>query len=248
MATFPAKFLVPEDGQQTALLVSPAEEDHETLEHVFDLHGWSLQVVSCLDSAAALLGENSVSVVITERDLPGGSWRDVLRTITALPRPPLVIVISQMVDDYLWAEALNLGVHDVLAKPLVHAEVVRVLASAWIQANPEGTSALLKTAVKERRTSQRYKAPRSEERERMEQELLAEIRVAGEVYLEAAEEYARISREYRETLDHSDGSFALHEAARNEQIAFEKYNEVLDSLTQLILRGRPAVSLTDTES
>ena len=108
-----------------------------------------------------------------------------------------------------------------------------------VQANPDGTAPLLKTTVKERRTSQRYyKAPRSDERKRMEQELLAQIRAAGEVYLEAVEEYARISREYRETPDHSDGAFALHEAARNEQIAFEKYSGALDSLTRLILRSR----------
>jgi DNA-binding NtrC family response regulator len=130
---FPAKLPVPEDGQQTALLISPAEEDHETLQHLFQHHGWSLQVVECLDSAMAALYENPVFLVITERDLPGGNWKDVLRTITGLPRPPLVIVISQLADDYLWAEALNLGVYDVLAKPLVQAEVARVLTSAWIK-------------------------------------------------------------------------------------------------------------------
>ena len=30
---------------------------------------------------------------------------------------PLVIVASHLADDQLWAEALNLGAHDVLAKP-----------------------------------------------------------------------------------------------------------------------------------
>jgi hypothetical protein len=84
-------------------------------------------------------------------------------------------------------------------------------------------------------------APQSDERERMEQELLAQIRAAGEAYLEAAEEYARVSREYRKTLDQSDGAVVLHKAATNEQLAFEKYNEALDALTQLILQSRPAV-------
>jgi hypothetical protein len=35
-------------------------------------------------------------------------------------------VISRLADEYLWAEVLNLGGHDVLAKPLRQAEVLWV--------------------------------------------------------------------------------------------------------------------------
>ena len=47
-----------------------------------------------------------------------------------MPAPPLLIVISQLADEHLWAEALNLGVYDVLAKPLDDIEIVRVLSLA----------------------------------------------------------------------------------------------------------------------
>jgi hypothetical protein len=90
--------------------------------------------------------------------------------------------------------------------------------------------------------------PRSDERERMEQALLAQIRAAGEVYLTAAADYARVCREYRDMRDHPDGALALHKAATNERIAFEKYNEALEALTKLILQGRPPVSPGDAES
>jgi hypothetical protein len=90
-------------------------------------------------------------------------------------------------------------------------------------------------------------APRSDERERMEEELLAQIRAAGEVYLAAVAEYARISREYCEMLDHPDVALALHEAANREVIAFENYSAALDTLTRLILQNRrPSVSPNDT--
>jgi hypothetical protein len=88
----------------------------------------------------------------------------------------------------------------------------------------------------------------SDGRDRVEQELLAQIRAAGEVYLEAAEEYARISRKYRKTVGDPDSAVALRKAATNEQIAFEKYNGALDSLTKLILRSCPAVSVNDAEN
>lgn len=91
-------------------------------------------------------------------------------------------------------------------------------------------------------------APRSDERERREQELIEQIRMAGEVYLVAAEEYARISKEYRNLLDHPDRTMALRKAATNERIAFERYSQALDALNQSILEGRPPVWANRTES
>jgi hypothetical protein len=73
-----------------------------------------------------LLKENAVSVVIAERDLARANWKDVLKAIHGLREPPLLIVISRLADDGIWAEALNIGVYDVLAKPLDRGEVVRV--------------------------------------------------------------------------------------------------------------------------
>ena len=49
----------------------------------------------------------------------------------SLPDPPVLIVTSRLADEYLWAEALNLGAYDVLVKPFDASEAVRVLDSAW---------------------------------------------------------------------------------------------------------------------
>jgi DNA-binding NtrC family response regulator len=122
-----------EAGEPVALLISPVEEDHNTLQQLFKQHGWNLHATESLDSALAFLREKAVSVVITERDLEVRNWKDVLKAMHGLRKPPLIIIISRLADNTLWAEALNLGVYDVLAKPLVQAEVVRVLTSAWIQ-------------------------------------------------------------------------------------------------------------------
>jgi DNA-binding NtrC family response regulator len=84
-------------------------------------------------SASALLNEGTTSVVITERHFPVGDWKDVLEVIHHLPKAPLLIVISRAADNYLWAEALNLGAYDVLATPLDQIEATRVLTSAWIR-------------------------------------------------------------------------------------------------------------------
>ena len=54
-----------------------------------------------------------------------------MENILVLPDPPVLIVTSRLADEYLWAEALNLGAYDVLAKPFDASEVIRVLYSAW---------------------------------------------------------------------------------------------------------------------
>lgn len=43
-----------------------------------------------------------------------------------------MIVTSELANESLWAEALNFGAHDVLAKPLNAGEAVRVLGWAWL--------------------------------------------------------------------------------------------------------------------
>ena len=124
---------VPAEGQESALLISPDEEDHTVLNELFQHNSWTLRRASSVNSASTLLNEGATSVVITERHFPVGDWKDVLEVIHHLPKAPLLIVISRGADNYLWAEALNLGAYDVLAKPLDQTEATRVLTSAWIR-------------------------------------------------------------------------------------------------------------------
>jgi DNA-binding response OmpR family regulator len=72
-----------------------------------------------------------IPLVVTERNLATGSRRDLLDNAFLLPDPPILIVTSRLPDEYLWAEALNLGAYNVLAKPFDASEVMRILDSAW---------------------------------------------------------------------------------------------------------------------
>jgi DNA-binding NtrC family response regulator len=93
---------------------------------------WKLQTSMSLRSAASALGKDGPHIVICEKSLGTDSWRDVLDQVSHVPDPPALIVTSRVADEYLWAEALNLGAYDVLAAPFEPAEVVRVLSSAWL--------------------------------------------------------------------------------------------------------------------
>ena len=74
------------------------------------------------------------SIVICERDLPDGSWKQLFQETQELLRPPKFIVSSRLADEYLWVEVLNLGGHNVLSTPFDAREVsyvVRYAAESW---------------------------------------------------------------------------------------------------------------------
>jgi DNA-binding NtrC family response regulator len=126
-------------GIVPVLSVSPMEEDHFFLQDILNhLHGTldpprTFKVNSCATLASALLAlrKRQFEVVVCERDLTPGSWKDVLEQVTILPDPPSLIVTSRLADERLWAEALNLGAYDVLAKPFDRTEAMRVVGAAW---------------------------------------------------------------------------------------------------------------------
>ena len=120
-------------GTLTVLSVSPLEEDHSSLQAIIGHSKWMLLKARDLVSTLALLQQHQVAVVLCERDLVLGTWIDVLEHLKALPNAPSLIVTSRLADERLWADALNLGAWDVLAKPFDRTELVRSVKSAWQQ-------------------------------------------------------------------------------------------------------------------
>jgi|HubBroStandDraft_1064217.scaffolds.fasta_scaffold222797_1 DNA-binding NtrC family response regulator len=125
----PISTTAPIDNTKT-LSISPLETDHLSLEAVLGHSTLMLFKARDINSALMLLQKHDIAVVLCERDLLLGTWIDVLEHINALPIPPSLIVTSRLADEQLWAEALNLGAWDVLAKPFDRSEVVRCVESA----------------------------------------------------------------------------------------------------------------------
>jgi DNA-binding NtrC family response regulator len=113
----------------TVLVVDPVEVDYSQ-DSILGQLPWRTDCVrSCLE-AILYLHRSIPRVVVCERDLPDGSWKDILQLTAPLDSPP-VIVTSRLADDHLWAEVLNLGGYDVLRKPLNKEEVSRSVSLAW---------------------------------------------------------------------------------------------------------------------
>jgi DNA-binding response OmpR family regulator len=77
-----------------------------------------------------VLEECQIPVLVCDRDLHPGTWKDLLQRLTVLPSPPYVIVSCRQADEDLWTEALNAGAYDVLAKPFSPSELKRTLFEA----------------------------------------------------------------------------------------------------------------------
>lgn len=124
------------------LVASPVSEDRRRLTDILGISGLlpGIENAHSVRSAIAVVHRMPVAVAMVERDFPDGTWHKLLDAFQSIRKRPLLIVTSSQADDYLWAEALNLGAFDVLAKPFDAAEVTRVVTWAclrWCEINPK---------------------------------------------------------------------------------------------------------------
>jgi DNA-binding response OmpR family regulator len=115
------------------LLCTGDAADRASFECLAQSGGWRFHHAPDLAAAASLLGRRAFRAIVCDADLDGGAWRDLLTLSAGGPAQPRVIVLSNAGDNRLWAEVLNLGGYDLLAKPLDCGEAERVLTLATAQ-------------------------------------------------------------------------------------------------------------------
>jgi DNA-binding NtrC family response regulator len=113
------------------LAICPRPEDRVRLHEILQRQGPTICDASTWQEGSAELRRNRPQVVICEATLPDADWKTVLGETASRSEAPRLIVISSQADESLWAEVLNLGGYDLLPKPLVEDEVVRVVDLAW---------------------------------------------------------------------------------------------------------------------
>ena len=119
-------------ANQTVLVMFPIADDQKSLAAIFARSHWKVRFARGRREARTAL-RAVPSVVISERELcDGRDWQDVLRELQKMEYPPPLIVADRLADDRLWAEVLNLGAHDLLAKPFDAGEVLHAVAAACL--------------------------------------------------------------------------------------------------------------------
>ncbi len=140
------------------LAVTPSVEDHTRLASILNLAAslhphttqWKLSGAMTLACAITALDKADYSVVLCESELGIHGWKDLIECTETRSNPPSLIVTSQNANERLWAEALNRGAYDVLAKPFSPSEVIRAVELAglrWQRQGQLGSSSNRQTAV-----------------------------------------------------------------------------------------------------
>lgn len=119
--------------ERTLAVVSSTEEHVSCLAGILQQHGLHVEHVGSLERFRGLLAADGVNVVLTEVDLPDGTWRDVLATAqNSSPSPP-VLITSRHADAHFWADILEAGAYDLITQPFHAAEVQRLVLSAFLK-------------------------------------------------------------------------------------------------------------------
>jgi DNA-binding NtrC family response regulator len=118
------------DVSFTLLTVSSNAEDADSLSRMLAPARVRVEEVASFREAKEALEKQRPTVIACDRDLPDGSWRDLLSLAGATEQDTPVVVMARHADEHLWAEVLNVGGYDVIAKPFERAEVSRVLSTA----------------------------------------------------------------------------------------------------------------------
>lgn len=106
------------------LAVSASETDQQELCRILTQLRWAVHRAYSRVQAIEIMRRKAISVVLCDSDLPDGSWKDILHESALEQNPPSVIVTTPISHDApLWSEVLNLGGHEVLAKPFDAREV-----------------------------------------------------------------------------------------------------------------------------
>jgi DNA-binding NtrC family response regulator len=133
------------------LAINNDKKDCEALRSIMVAHtNWIFHCVPSLSKAMQFLEKNLVPVIVCSKELPGGTWKDVLAAVRRFPNQPEVLVYTAQADDRLWLEVLNSGCYDLLPVPFNRDELLRLISLAsrkwWDDANALKRPATLKAA------------------------------------------------------------------------------------------------------
>jgi len=119
-----------ERKSSAVLVVGGFDSDLIALLHILGDTDWTLYWNTTWSDAVETLRCRPISVVLCDRDLPDGGWKDLLELTSAMSSPPPVIVTARFANERLWAEVLSLNGYDVLTKPFDADEVIRTVGLA----------------------------------------------------------------------------------------------------------------------
>ncbi len=120
------------DAPVSVLAVTDQDSELSALRSLTSNTQWKLHACSRLSEAGNLVKNHNIGVVIANRNLPDGTWVDLLECLRIRRNAPRLIVCSRGADTQFWAEVLSMGGYDVLTTPFERAEFLRACYLGWL--------------------------------------------------------------------------------------------------------------------
>ena len=111
------------------------DQDRSLIAEVCYQNQWDVFVAKTCAQARQVSEQIKPHVILIDRDLADGDWRNALSACAASSEGACTMLISGVVDDYLWNEVVCNGGYDVLPKPLREQDVLRAVKFAWFYWN-----------------------------------------------------------------------------------------------------------------
>jgi len=118
-------------GRLNVIALISGDADRRELTGICSRKGWNLLFVGTLEEARTALEKVRAPVVLCDRDLPGSGWRSMVEGLASSPHRACIILVSAVVDSYLWNEVVRTRGFDVLSKPFREDDVARAVRLAW---------------------------------------------------------------------------------------------------------------------
>ena len=105
-------------------------EDYQAASRYLDAAHVGLRRASSLEQADLLLADGDSRVLLAETAFPGGTWQDALAFKRRRHPEAALVVAAEYADERLWLDVLDQGAYDLILKPFVAEELLRILANA----------------------------------------------------------------------------------------------------------------------
>ena len=118
----------------TLLCVLPTPADRSLLADLSRRQRWETFFASSRDDARETIRRVQPQIVVLDRDLEPAGWRYALSSLAAASNGACVLLVSRVIDEYLWNEVVSNGGYDLVRKPLTEEAIsrnVKLALSYW---------------------------------------------------------------------------------------------------------------------
>jgi DNA-binding response OmpR family regulator len=107
------------------------DQDRSLMTDLCRRQRWAVFFAATRQQADRALQELKPQIMLFDRDLAGQGWREFVTSFAAASGGICIMLVSKVIDDYLWNELVSNGGYEVLRKPLREEEVSRAVKMAW---------------------------------------------------------------------------------------------------------------------